>query len=158
DLWVDTNGNGDFRDEMPIADVNQQFDPRALTLTYPRPGTISFVLARGIGRTVHIYVSSSGHLAMTLSVTAGSKTSDGLAYGAAPGTRVLLVRNSSAPDFRLRDFVETYLTAAKRPDVDILTESGGTLLVPDTAADFIGLLFHRLVAVYGKPIFHGGGN
>jgi hypothetical protein len=158
ELWVDTNGNGDFRDETPIADVNERFDPRTLKLTYPRPGTISFVLARGSGRMVHIYVGSSGHQAMILSVAAGSRTDGGLAYGAAPGARVLLVRNSSASDFRLRDFVETYLTAVKRPDVDVLSEAGGILTIPDTGSDFIGLLFNRIVAAYGKPIFHGAGN
>src|SRR6185369_8763997 len=34
----------------------------------------------------------------------------------------------------------------------------GVVMVPDTAADFAGLLFHRIVAAYGKPIFHGAGN
>src|SRR5262249_12251493 len=85
-----------------------------------------------------------------------SQTNDSLAYGVAPGARLLLVR-SHTPDFRLRDLIEGFLIAAKRPDVDVLSDSSGILMVPDTAADFVGLLLDRIVAAYGKPIFHAAG-
>jgi hypothetical protein len=158
EIWVDTNGDADFRDETPIADVNERFDVRFLKLTYPRRADLSFVLARGRApHIVNIYVSRGSHQAMTLSVAAGSRTRDGLAYGVAPGARVLLVRNGTA-DSRLSDFVEGYIEAAERPDVDLLSDSDGIGLIPDTASDFMGLLFHRLTSTFGKPIFHAAGN
>jgi hypothetical protein len=158
DIRVDTNGDADFRGEKPVADVNERFDVRFLKITYPRPLDLSFVVARGRKpHSVHIYIARGGHQAMTLSVAAGSRTQDGLAYGVAPGARVLLARTMT-PDFRLCDFVEGYLEVIKRPDIDVLSDSTGIMMVPDTAADFIGLLFNRMVAAYDKPIFRGAGN
>jgi subtilase family protein len=158
EVWVDANGNADFRDEAPVPDVNRRFDVRSLKVSYQSPSNLGFVMS--LGRTphvVHLYVSRGGHQTMTLSVAAGSRTADGLAYGVAPGARVLLIRNQTA-DGRWRDFIEGYLDAARRPDVDLLSDSIGIVMVPDTAADFAGLLFHRMVVAYGKPIFHGAGN
>lgn len=158
EVWVDANGNADFRDEKPVADVNQRFDVRTLKVSYQGQTNLGFVVGQGRApHTVHIYVSRGSHQTMTLSVVAGSRTPDSIAYGVAPGARVLLVRNQT-PDVRLRDFIEGYLEAAKRPDVDLLSDSFGVLMVPDTAADFVGLLFHRIVMAYGKPIFHSAGN
>ncbi len=158
EVWVDTNGDADFRDEAPVADVNTRFDVRTLMIPDQRQTSLGFVIAEGrTPHTVQIYLSRGGHQTMTMSVAAGSRTRDSLAFGVAPGARVLLVRNTT-PDFRLRDFVEGYLEAAKRTDVDLLSDSEGVGLVPDTAADFVGLLFNRIGAAYGKPIFHSAGN
>ncbi|MCU1384444.1 MAG: serine protease [Acidobacteria bacterium] len=158
EVWVDANGNADFRDEAAVADVNQRFDPRTLKVPYRGQTDLGFVIGAGRApHTLHVYASRGGHQTMTLSVAAGSRTKDSIAFGVAPGARVLLVRNQT-PDGRLRDFIEGYLEAAKRPDVDLLSDSFGAVMVPDTAADFAGLLFHRIVVAYGKPIFHSAGN
>jgi hypothetical protein len=157
-VWVDANGNADFRDEAPVADVNERFDVRTLKIPYPRSTNLGFVIGRGRSpHTVHVYVSRGSHQTMTLSVAAGSRATDSLASGVAPGARVLLIRNRT-PDVRLRDFIEGYLEATRRPDVDLLSDSAGVDMVPDTAADFVGLLFHRMVAAHGIPIFHSAGN
>src|SRR5262249_46669578 len=161
ELWVDANGNADFRDERAVADVNEPsetLDVRTLKIPSPRASDIAFVMGRGsTPHTVHLYLGRGGHQTMTASVAAGSQTNDSLAYCVAPGARLLLVR-SHTPDFRLRDLIEGFLIAAKRPDVDVLSDSSGILMVPDTAADFVGLLLDRIVAAYGKPIFHAAGN
>jgi hypothetical protein len=158
ETWVDANGNADFRDEAPVADVNQRFDARALKVSYRGQASLAFVIGQGRApHTVHVYLSRDSHQTMTLSVAAGSRTNDSIAYGVASGARVLLIR-SRTPDLRLRDYVEGYLEAIKRPDVDLISDSVGILMVPDTAADFVGLLFNRMIAAYGKPIFHSAGN
>jgi len=158
EIWVDGNGNADFRDEVPVPDVNERFEPRSLKLTYPEPFDMSFVVSHGrAANTVHLYLATGGHHTMTTSVAAGSRTADGLAYGVAPGARVLLVRVNT-PDYRFRDIVEGFLEASQRPDVDILSDSQGLLLAPDTAADFLGLFMRRIVATHRKPVFHGAGN
>lgn len=158
EIWVDTNGDADFRDETPVGDVNDRFDVRVLKMTSPRPADLSFVMGRGSApHTIHIYVGSEDHQTMTVSVAAGSRTDRGLAYGVAPNARVLLVRTMTRQG-RLVDEIEGYLEAAKRPDVDVLDDSIGTMIVPDTASDFLGLLFRRVVAVYGKPVFHAASN
>jgi hypothetical protein len=158
EIRVDTNGNADFQDETPVADVNERFDVRMLKLSHPRPIDLSFVMGKGRAPdTVHLYVGAGSHQTMTLSVAAGSQTKDGLAHGVAPGARILLVR-SNTPEYRLVDLVEGFLEAYKRPDVDVFSDSSGIMTVPDTAADFTGLLFRRMASAYQKPLIHSASN
>ena len=157
-VLVDTDGDADFQDETPIADINERLDVRSLKLVHPRPADLSFVIARGRApHVVHVYVARGDHQTMTLSVAAGSKSEDSLAYGVAPGARILLVRNQTAEN-RLHDMIEGYLEVAARPDVDVLVDASGIDGAPDTGADFVGLLFSRMIAAFGKPIFHSAGN
>jgi hypothetical protein len=157
-VWLDTNGDASFQDEAPLADVNERFDPRPLSLSQPRKVAVQFVMARGHEpHVVHIYVSIGSHQSMTLSVAAGSRSDDGLAFGVAPNARVLLVRVAS-PDPALAKMFEACIAAAQRPDVDVIGASLGIGLVPDTAADFSGALMERLVAVYQKPIVWSAAN
>jgi hypothetical protein len=158
EVWVDANGNADFTDETPVSDVNDRLDVRRLTLVHPASGHISFVVARGRApNTVHVYLATGGHQAMTLSVAAGSRTDDSPAIGVAPGAQVLLVRKSNTGS-RLDEYIEGYLDVVRRSDVDVLTDSSGVHVVPDTAADFVALMLDRFVSAYGKPIFHSAGN
>jgi hypothetical protein len=158
EIRVDTDGDADFRNERPIADVNRTYDVGTLHVPYPRKVDLAFVMAESaVPHRIHIYTAGNGHQAMTVSVAAGARTDDGLAYGVAPAARVLLVRNS-AMNLRLGSFLEGYLDAIQRTDVDILCDSAGLTVIPDTASDFVGLFFRRLIAAYRKPIFHGAGN
>jgi hypothetical protein len=157
-VWLDTNGDASFTDEAPLADVNQRFDPRPLTVSHPRKVAVQFVMGRGREpHVVHIYVSIGSHQSMTFSVAAGSRTGDGLAFGVAPAARVLLVRVAS-PAPALAKVFEGYIAAAQRADVDVIGASLGIGLVPDTAADFAGRLIGRLIAAYRKPIVLSAGN
>src|SRR5262249_23726563 len=97
------------------------------------------------------------HQTMTVSVAAGARGGDSLPFGGAPAARVLLVRSSST-DYRLPDYFEGYLDAARRPRVDILTDTPRPPIVPGTSRDFARLFCSRLIAVYRKPIFHSAGN
>jgi hypothetical protein len=158
EIWVDTDGDADFRNEQPVLGIERTFQVRSLKITHPRETDLSFVVASSERPEIlYIYLSRGGHQAMTLSVAAGARTANSLAYGVAPAAQVLLVR-SHTDEARLSDFVEAYLTAAARPDVDVLSDSFGVALVPDTDQDFMGLLFRRMIETYKKPIFHSAGN
>jgi hypothetical protein len=158
EVRIDANGDGSFQDEAPLADVNERFDPRVLKLAHPRKTDLSFVMGRGREpQVVHIYVGKGSHQSMTLSVAAGSRTDDGLASGVAPNARVLLVRIISSQPALARIF-EGFIEAAQRADVDVISTSMGLAILPDTAADFSGTLFSRLVSVYQKPIIIGAAN
>ena len=158
DILLDTNGDADFRNELPLVDVNVAFSVRHLELLHPRPRRLAFVMARGTDpHTVHVYAAVGSHQTMTVSVAAGSAGGGSVASGVAPGARVLLIRTHT-PDYRLVDLIEGYLAAARMPEVDLLSDSSGITMVPDTAADFAALFLSRLIAVYRKPIFHAAGN
>lgn len=158
EVWIDTNGDGSFQDETPLADVNERFEPQSLKLMQPSRVDVSFVMGRGrTPDTVHIYLGRGGHQAMTLSVVAGGHTEKRLAFGVAPNARVLLVRNHG-PGYALTALLEGFIEAAAHPEVDLVTASAGITIVPDTAASFTGLLFSRLTVVHGKPIVNAAGN
>ena len=158
EVWVDADSNANFREDAPIADVNERLDVRKLKWTYPRKVDADFVIARGrTPHTVHVYAALGSHQAMTVSVAAGSRTDSSLAYGVAPNARVLLVRWSS-PTSSFSGIVEGYLEVAARPDVDVLGSSDSFHPLPDMAAEFTGLLLQRLADTYGKPIINSAGN
>ena len=156
-VWVDTNGDASFQDEPPISDVNERFDVRTLKLRHPRQMDLRFVMALGRSpEIVHIYPAVGSHQSMTFSVAAGSRTREGLASGVAPNARVLFVRSHTS-QYDLASIIEGFLEAAKRP-VDVLSASVGINLVPDTATDFSGLIFQRLLDEFEKPIVNAAGN
>ena len=158
DVWIDTNGDGSFEDEKPLADVNERFEPGYLTLQHPAKGRVAFVMARGRRpHVVHIYVGRGSHQSMTISVAAGSRTDDSLAFGVAPNARVLLVRMLSN-EAALGASLEGFIDAAQRADVDVIGTSWGTMLIPDTDDEFSGAFFRRLTDVYQKVIINSAGN
>jgi hypothetical protein len=158
EIWVDTDGDADFGDERPMADVNDRVDIGTLRLLHPRPTTLAFVVARGPRpHTVHVYVARDDHNTMVASVAAGSRMEDGLAKGVAPGARLLLVRHDTGRN-DVRSLIEGYILAAERPDVDILAAATGFAFAPDTSGAFAAVLFSRIVRTWGKPIFQSAGN
>ncbi|MBA2301496.1 MAG: S8/S53 family peptidase, partial [Acidobacteria bacterium] len=158
ELWIDSDGDGSFADETPLADINVRFEPRFLELTHPARIKVSFVMGRGrLPHTVHIYVGRGSHQSMAMSVAAGTATDESLAYGVAPGARVLLVR-STEQEYVLSGIVEGFIEAARRTDVDVISASAGIKILTDTETDFTGLLFSRLLSVYRKPIINAAGN
>ena len=130
-----------------------------LKLAHPRKAEVSFVMGRARKpHVVHIYLGKGGHWSMTVSVAAGSRTDDSLAYGVAPNARVLLVRVGDGSDRTTASVFEGFIAAAQRPDVDVISSSTGLFMVPDTAADFGGGLMRRVVGVYQKPIVVSAAN
>ena len=157
EIWVDTDGDADFSNEKPLASVDQKFDVRSLKVTAPRKIDLNFVIASDKNDLLHLYYTRYRHQAMTLGIAAGSANAASLSSGVAPSARVLLVRVDGTEDL-LPAYVEGYLTTAARPDVDLMSDSWGIWMLPDTQRDFIGLIFGRIVKAYKKPIFHAGGN
>lgn len=158
EIWIDANGDASFQDEQPLADVNERFDPRMLELTVPRKVDVSFVMSRSAEpHVVHIYLGTSSHQSMTASVAAGNRSDESLASGVARNARVLFVRMHGS-SYNFASLAEAFIQTARRTDVDVLSASAGLDLVPDTGADFVGLLFHRLTTTYQKPIVTAPGN
>lgn len=157
-IRVDADADGDFRDEPPSADVNEHYDVRSLLVHHPRRTALAFVVGRGRrAHDIHVYVARASHTTMVVSVAAGSRTAESLAFGVAPGARVLLVRNSG-PAYAFHNVLEGYVDAAAHPDVDLLADAAGLQLAPDVAREFTTQFFTRLVERYQKPIIHGAGN
>jgi hypothetical protein len=158
EVWIDSNGDASFQDEQPLVDVNERFEPRFLTLTFPRRIDVSFVMSRARDpHAVHIYLGKSGHQTMTASVAAGNRTDESLASGVAPNARVLFVRINASGE-ELAAVVEGFIQAAQRDEVDVINSSAGLSIVPDTSGDLVGAVLTRITTVYQKPIVNAAGN
>jgi hypothetical protein len=159
DIWVDSDGDGSFKNEKPMRDVNERPDIGHFALTYPSKITVAFVVTKSrAADSLHIYTARGGHHAMTSSVAAGGRTPDGVAFGVAPNARIAFVRTEAANSGYAPDFVEGYAEIAGRPDIDVLSDSRGIGPMPDMAGEFYSLVFQRLAKLYHKPVFHSGGN
>lgn len=158
EIWVDTAGDADFREETPIPPSEHAIHTQLLRISSPREVDIAFAVTEGRSpRHLNVYAALDNHQTMTASVAAGNRGPASLAYGVAPGARVLLVRNTPA-DGSVRTMLEAYLDTMQRTDVDIVCASSAITVVPASSADFIGLFLARLMATYKKPIVHAGGN
>lgn len=157
EIWVDTDGDGDFRNELPVLGLEHKFEVRFLKISKPHKVDISFVLTCEKQDRVNIYLSRVSHQTMTVSVAAGSRTADSLAYGVAPAARIVLVRETTAQS-GLSDFIEAHIAAARRADVDIVTSSLTVASLPDTDSDFVARVLSKLLHKYQKPIFEAAGN
>lgn len=156
EIRVDTDGDADFREEIPIAPSATRVNLQHLHIASPLRVDIAFAVTEGPSpRHVHIYLARQGHQTMTASVAAGNRSNASLAYGVAPAARILLVRMNMAGGLQA---IEAYIDAMQRSDVDIVDDSMGFAMLPDTSADFMGLFVSRLIAAYGKPVVHGAGN
>ncbi len=159
EIWVDTDGDRDFRNEKVMADVERRPDVGRLKVTQPRRAEIAFVVGHGRSpRSVHIYLGRYAHQTLTYSVAAGSHNAEDLAYGVAPAARVVFTRSGSGSEARTAEFFEGYLEVASRGDVDVMSDSAGLRLSTDSAREFTGVFFDRLLAHYGKPIVSSAGN
>jgi subtilisin family serine protease len=158
EIWIDTNGDADFRNEHSMVSVERNFEVGVLKMSYPRKADASFVVTAGEAPSdVHVYMARGDHATMTASVAAGNRSADGLASGVAPAARILPVRVLT-PDQRASDFIEGVLAAAARPDVDIISSSVGIRPITDSEKDLLGLILRRTTEKYGKPIFQSAGN
>lgn len=158
EFWVDGDGDANFANEKVLRDVNESIEVGQLKFTQPSKYEMAYVVAKANEPdVVHVYMSKGGHQAMTASVAAGSRTSDGVASGVAPNARLLFVRNQDSGG-QAYDFVEGYAEIASRPDVDVLSDSRGVTPMPDMSGEFYSVAFQRIAEAYGKPIFHSGGN
>jgi hypothetical protein len=157
DVWMDTNGDTSFQDERPMRDFNERFDIRQLRITSSTVHPDFVITTDARAAAVHVYVGRNAHATMTASVAAGSRSGESLAFGVAPGARVLAVASSTGTQ-NAHTFVEAYLETARRPDVDLLYDEYVLETVPDTDADFLGIIFSRIVSVRGTPIVNAAGN
>jgi len=155
ELRVDADGDGDFRNDPPMSDVNERYDVRELIAHPPTAPRVPFVIARGTqARTVHVYPAVGSHVTMTASVAAGSRHAESLSGGVAPNARILLVRVGNG----LRDYVEAYLAVGPRKDVDVISDSNGVSLLPHTGDDFVGAFLTRFGQACNKIALHSASN
>ena len=156
-VWVDTNRDRDFRDEVVLGDFN-----RTHTTGYLRRDSTAAKPARSVafavafdsgGGALHLYEGTQGHQTMVASVAAGHGIL-GAVDASAPGARLIIVDAGAS----LGDAIEGFIRAERDPRIDLITSSQVGETFPATGESIFALVLERLVHRYGKPIFAAAGN
>jgi subtilisin family serine protease len=157
-VWVDTDRDGDFRNETPLEDFNRTGATGHLkgdsADSKPRP-LISFAVAFDSGGTnLRLYPGVADHQTMVASVAAGHGILGGATDASAPAARIVVVNAGES----LGDDIEGFIRAARDPWIDLITNSQTGERFPSTGESIIGIVLERLVRRYRKPIFAAADN
>lgn len=159
EVRIDTNRDLDYRDDEALRDA--RIDPDS-SIAVPGVGRIRVTLSSD-RREVRLHLGDRSHPTMTSSVAAGAER-DGIA-GTAPGARLIFVElGDTAPTSPYFGgspgaLIEGLLSAARHPDVDVISVSMVSLIEqPATAGDAVSVLARRIVDRYDKPIIKAANN
>ncbi len=157
-VWIDTNRDGSFRDEVALPDINHAF---AFTRLRPDSGAVDSTARVAVavafdsgGDGVRVYEARSWHETMVAATAAGTHLLGGAADGVAPGARILIVDAS----WVLGPAIEAFVRAERDPRVDIITTSSNWEVFPSSGQSIFSLILERAIARYGKPVFAAAQN
>ncbi|MEZ0472923.1 hypothetical protein [Luteimonas salinilitoris] len=151
-IWIDTDGDRDFSNNRALRDyaVAQEIDwfGRADGEEDHRiPFGVKIDTVRGAA---WLSLDGSMHGTWTGSAASGNRLTLGLYDAPAPNARLIDLRSRAQPETLV---LPAILSAAARPDIDIVNYSGGLgRPLPSGQEDFARLVVSRAVTVYGKPI------
>lgn len=156
-VWVDTNQNGSFADEIELKDINRQFSAARFPAEKGDPDKpLALPVSFGItidqaDSRIRFFLSDQ---AGDASVIAGKGFLGGKGNGVAPGARILYVPIGSP--YQLTSYhqnLKAYLLVAQRPDVDVI-EGGDYIVNPPIGGQTVtSLILDRIALVYQKPMF-----
>lgn len=148
-VWVDTNGDGSFKDQRALSDFAMAHD---IDWFGTKEGEDDNRIPFGVKidhtrHAVYITIASGGHGAGIVGSLAANRLTGGLYNGAAPSAQLLDAR------FNLLSILVSILEMEGREDVALINRSGGIATGDkDSIGEFQRRVLERAVAVYGKPI------
>jgi hypothetical protein len=146
-VWVDTNGDGSFKDGTPLADYADSHDIGFFgTKDSANDNRIPFgVKIDRAKHAIYVSVANDGHGTFVSGPLAANRLTGGLFDGAAPNAQLVDVLFGVAK-------LPSILRAMSRPDVDVVNRSGGIARYNDDGKEeFARRVLERAVAVYDKP-------
>lgn len=146
-VWVDTNGDGNFKNETPLGDYADSHD---IGFFGEKNSESDSRIPFGVKidhqkNAVYIAVANDGHGTFVSGPLAANRLTGGLFDGAAPNAQLVDVLFGVAK-------LPSILRAISRPDVDVVNRSGGIARYNDGGKEeFARRVLERAVAVYDKP-------
>ena len=154
-VWVDTNQNHSFADEVELKDINRQFSaaeiPEEKNNQNGDPARASsFAIEINKSESeIKLFLKQDDHGTSVASLAAGNGFLGGRGNGVAPGARILYVTRGTGS---LHQDIKAFILAASRADVDVVTASFVVHPMMD-GETVTSLILDRLAQVYQKPIF-----
>lgn len=162
-VWVDTNQNNSFADEMAMTNYKVNYDVNYFGTDNPATPVaerMPFVVQTdGKNKVVNIGIVSGAHGSHTAGISAGNSLFGGAMSGAAPGAKLVSVRVclfiSGCTAIAL---VEGMIYAAKQSNVDVINMSIGGLPSLNDGNNARAILYNNLIETYNVQMFISAGN
>jgi hypothetical protein len=162
-VWVDTNQNKSFADEMAMQDYKTDYDVNYFGVDNPATDVaerMPFVVQTdGKNKVVNIGIVSGAHGSHVAGIVAANAMFGGAMSGAAPGAKLVSVRvclfisgcTASA-------LLEGMIYAAKQANVDVINMSIGGLPSLNDGNNARAELYNRLIEQSNVQMFISAGN
>jgi hypothetical protein len=154
-IWVDTDGDGSFRNERALGDYGPTHDVAWFGRKHgDDDNRIPFGVKIDRARKAAYVRIGGDHGELVGGALAGNKLTGGLFDGAAPGSQLVDARIG----FPLATLIATMVDMARRPDIDAINRSGGIGRVAfpgynqEGYEEFMQHVLERVISVYDKPI------
>jgi len=161
-VWVDTNQNNNFADDMAMTDYKVNYDVNYFGTDNPATAIaerMPFVVQTdGSRKVINIGIVITYHGSHVAGVAAGNSLFGGSMSGVAPGAQIVSVRVCRSGGCPLTAQVEGMLYAAKQSNVDIISMSIGSLPALNDGNSARAALFNNIIETYNVQMFIVAGN
>ena len=162
-VWVDTNQNGSFADEVAMRDYRVGYDvnwfgtDNAATAIAERMPFV--VQTDGKNKYVNIGIVSGAHGSHVSGIAAGHSLFGGAMSGVAPGAKLVSVRACLfVAGCTSHALIEGMIFVAKQANVDVINMSIGGLPALNDGNNARTVLYDRLIEQYNVQMFISAGN
>jgi subtilisin family serine protease len=162
-VWVDTNQNRNFADDMPMTDYKVNYDVNYFGVDNPATAIaerMPFVVQTdGQRKVVNIGIVSGFHGSHVAGIATGNSLFGGAMSGAAPGAKIVSVRVCLfIAGCTATALIEGMIYAAKQSNVDVINMSIGGLPALNDGNNTRATLYNNLIETYGVQMFISAGN
>lgn len=162
-VWVDTNQNNNFADDMPMTDYKVNYDVNYFGVDNPATAIaeqMPFVVQTdGQNKVVNIGIASGAHGSHVAGIAAGNSLFGGAMSGVAPGAKIVSVRACLfIAGCTTVALTEGMVYAAKQSNVDVINMSIGGLPSLNDGNNARAILYNNLIKTYSVQIFLSAGN
>ena len=162
-VWVDTDQDNSFADEVGMTDYKVNFDVNHFGTDNPATAIaerMPFVVQTdGQRKVVNIGIVSGFHGSHVAGIAAGNSLFGGAMSGAAPGAKIVSVRVCLfIAGCTATALVEGMIYAAKQSNVDVINMSIGGLPALNDGNNTRAALYDKLIETYNVQMFISAGN
>ena len=162
-VWVDTNQNNNFADDMAMTDYKVNYDVNYFGVDNPATAVaerMPFVVQTdGARKVVNIGIVSGAHGSHVAGITAGNSLFGGAMSGAAPGAKIVSLRACLfIAGCTATALLEGMIYVAKQSNVDVINMSIGGLPALNDGNNTRATLYNRLIETYNVQMFISAGN
>jgi subtilisin family serine protease len=162
-VWVDTNQNNSFADELAMTDYKVRYDVGTFGTDSPatpvREAMPFVVQTDGKNKVVNIGIVAAQHGSHVAGIVAGNQLFGGAMSGAAPGAKLKSVRVCLfIAGCTSHALIEGMIYIAKQGNVDVINMSIGGLPALNDGNNTRAVLYDRLIEQYNVQMFISAGN